>query len=1566
MEDIKYNKYRNMPMEDAIQKLKQQKQKLNELKEKQRYLVENDPNNQKLKREFNKEWNEILGEISDIYALNENINRINETSTSKMSLKEKNMTMEGNNYPQKYGEENPTIDDIKGFLTDYNSESNSEEESHHRKERIREHHKKRIQERYFEVMSRNLQNINTNGYNDYSNNRNYNDYEDSSKMKIEELMESRNKLDFTKNGGRFLDDYDETGHRIVNNNTNSKLSSINNKMNPIGNRIQSIDSTITDEKSGPIINEDMLKDLNDIKELNKAIQRANLVDDYDDLEILKNRRMPPAPSTAGVVNAMSNSPMNYEFIDKIPMGNAAYRMDNFDASPERNYTPTYSPMLMKHGGRPKRQPVPLDDLDDYIDVNAIRNNNGMKNSPVVNPRVNKNPMLGGYEIPPLDNNFMDGRSMHSDAMYNSPTLRTNPGVMTNSPLISSRSSGRSSLASPPPISGIPRNGLSPRMSPTVNPSPGGVMSNAAAMEWNQLEDELDDGDIEDDLSDLDDYMSPKTKEFKGNKALKLLGVGTKSGAINKNKFSLKNRPMAPTVAPMAPIKYPNIGMLSKPDYIPMSGIGVGGVSMSPYLMKESKSVDNIPGIDSPYGSEKLGMGGPEFVSVPEKLNNLSSLEMNRNVALPPSENNSNGKAMKLLGLKGGIKPTLINTKGVGLDYSNNPSANSYKNFGVSPLTAAGGSSFMINNNSNIKGFQTLNSPSAAEISPIKNINYENAVPLSGPNNSKYNNKPNLLKNDLLNKPNPSESQVKRLNDVLNNTFGSSGEMILGSESMMSSSSYSHSYSHSYSNNNSNNNINNNSTFSSNNNINNSTFSNNNNININNTSYNSNGSSHNRSATNNEGMDFSRLRDPKNMKPEEKLDVMLFSSLTYTMKQITIHELTASKNKNILTSGYLLKRSSSLFKKWKHRYFILCSDHLYCFASNQPNEKSLLAIPITKDAVVRSHVEENKFIIIFIAVWYEFSIVQKEFYFQAINEEEMNLWVKQIKMAITVEKFKRTSLPKVPELPASYASNNDVSSSSIPNLNANVSISSIPSTTAAIVSGNPKVGSVDSYLNKNKHTSNNPSNTNTEETYRNSKDIDISLDSKGITNVSMAMSIPENASFVSTQSAQANQRVNDIKTENGLGDGSFTSSNSNNNTDTNTSITLRNGSPALKQGNKKENKLEFPARVSSNHHQHRHKRMDKILRTTAAKNSSNKTIDTNNILKHLSLDSVVHNENTMDLKFYNKDLEFSDEEELSILMDEDFMNKSKMAENSFYIHGDDKNKSFNEIDPLYPSSKSKLSQDANINFSRVIVTEISRKDSDGADRFVRPRKHHRSKSEGSNLRTLASFSNHGNSDSRTSSFVSVDSNDEVEVDNLSMYQEILSSNKTDYRISHGNLTLKSTDKEKSSHKKKEKDRKSKEDGKEEEEVDKKKNRRSLTVSVSSLSSSFSSITSPLKDDISVSSLSLSSLSSPTKSIISDVNEEADKEKKGDLLTPPQLSQPVSEGQKISISKTFSSFMNEFDEKIKDKEEHDDDSVSIDNESTVMKYTGKNAITPTDEYFNKALTELAALSDLTKKK
>jgi len=1469
MEEINYNNYNNMPLEDAITNLKIQKQKLSELKEKQRYMVENDPNNEQLKDEFNKEWKAVLGEISDIYALNENMNRINESSNNKGSNKEKNMGMGADSYS--YGRDlsdHPTIDDIKGFLTDYNSESNSEGESSYKRRVLRNQRKKNIQDRYLEVLSRNLQNINRNDYNDSS--RMLNQKED--RMKYDDL-------DFMKKGGRFLDDYDETGKRLVNSRI-SKKSSIDNmdSLNDISDR------------SGPIINEDMLKDLNDIKELNKAIQRANLIDDYDDLEMLKNRHIPPAPSNSGVVNAMNSSPMNYEFIEKIP-SNSAYMMDNFEGSSEHSFNPARTPlpsspmnmnMNLKHHNRSKRHvdPAPMDDLDDYIDVNALRS--GSSNSGMMTKR-NKNPMLG-YDIPPmppmLDTNYMDN---HSDRVYSSPSLMSKHSI-TNSPNLMAGSlpspMARPTVGTPTmqtpmnpmmnnmngmnsPMGGMPsrlNTGMAPGMS---------MMSNAAAMEWNQLEEELNEEDGEDELdSDIEDlFDNPKSKEFKGNKALKLLGVGAKSGAINRNKYSNQGR------NPYA-VKHQNISVVPKQNYVPMSGIGMG---KAPYMMNESKSLDNIAAMNnmnSPYSPDKSA-NLPSYMSVPDKLNNISGMNMNMSMSMNMGMGNGNGsvnnegKAIKVLGIKS-KKPSAINTNPL-MDYGNGVNA-----------------SFIIN--SNVKGFS--NSNSSDLISPITKVGYEH-IPINGVGNplSGGSNKSSPYKSDYRSRNNftPNENSLKRYNDPHNKSFGYE-------ESMMSINSNNSGVGHHRSNSN---------------------------VNINNSNNNSGNTSIDR-------FDFSRPRDPKSMRPEDKLDAILLPSLTVTMKQITIHELTTSPSKNILTSGYLLKRSSSLFKKWKHRYFILCSDHLYCFASNQPNEKSLLAIPITKDAVVRAHTDENKFIIIFIAVWYEFSIVQKEFYFQAINEEEMNLWVKQIKMAITVEKFKRTSLPKVPELPVSLLENLK---------NANTSGNS---------SGN--ISSFESYKVTNSHPN---INSMSEETiYRNSNDYDVSVDGNGnrnsnrISNSSFnrqrehlsisttnSMNNLENTSLASIPSTQAkifsnnkyddhrnsghHQRISDIKREskhdsvNSNSNVSISSSKNSFTNDTNT--TLKNNSPVTpKSSDSKKEKLEYPTRISSNNHKSRHKRpykskqeIEKYLKKKEHSSSSkNKRVSTENILKHLSLDDTNPNTSSStdnnDLRFYNKDLDFSDEEELSILMDEDFMNKSKMAENSFYIHSGDE-KSFNNSIDYSISGKGK--SDLNLNYNKVIITEISRKDSDGADRFVRPRKHHRSRSEGSNLKSFSSISSSSKKDnSRRNSFNSTISDEET---NLSMYQEILSSNKTNYRISHGNVTMKSNEDDSYNDDKKNKDKNKAKD--EEEEALRKMEK--------------------LKNDI--------------------------------------ASKNYDDDKKISISKSFSSFMNEFDEKIKNSETDE----SIENDSTI-KYDAtnndiNNSTTPTEEYFNKALTELAALSNLSKK-
>jgi len=270
------------------------------------------------------------------------------------------------------------------------------------------------------------------------------------------------------------------------------------------------------------------------------------------------------------------------------------------------------------------------------------------------------------------------------------------------------------------------------------------------------------------------------------------------------------------------------------------------------------------------------------------------------------------------------------------------------------------------------------------------------------------------------------------------------------------------------------------------------------------------------------------------------------------------------------------------------------------------------------------------------------------------------------------------------------------------------------------------------------------------------------------------------------------------------------------------------------------------------------------------------------------------------------------------MDEDFNNKSKLAENSFYIHSGDDEKSFsknfteNSIDSS-SINKNKISTDySNPNYGKVIITEISRKDSDGADYCVRPaRRHHqRSRSEGSNLRSVATLIDKENKKDNLfngrsklhSSFISVNSGDEEEEGDLSMYQEILSSNKTNYRISRGNLTLKSESQEKDETKEQTKHH-----------------------SIESYNSQTQNQT----------------LKGETLKQINNINN----------------NQISDNDEKISNSK--------FDEK-------NTDSLAIDNESTikyeksVSNYNIDDSVTTTEEYFKKALSELAALSNLSKKK
>jgi len=333
-----------------------------------------------------------------------------------------------------------------------------------------------------------------------------------------------------------------------------------------------------------------------------------------------------------------------------------------------------------------------------------------------------------------------------------------------------------------------------------------------------------------------------------------------------------------------------------------------------------------------------------------------------------------------------------------------------------------------------------------------------------------------------------------------------------------------------------------------------------------------------------------------------------------------------------------------------------------------------------------------------------------------------------------------------------------------------------------------------------------------------------------------------------------------------------------------------------------------------------------------------------------------------------------------------MNKSKLAENSFYIHDDDKSLNENSID------KGKFGDINNLNYSKVFITEISRKDSDGAERFIHQGNHQRHHSEGSNLKNITSLADEDkerdrerdrerererdrnrdrererdrnrdrdrerdreryrerererereNKYKRRSSYISVNSGDEEDGD-LSMYQEILSSQKTNYRISRGNLTIKT------------------ENGEEKVKPSNKKKHYSVDSSISSCSVPTPSFSTPSMTTPSLTSPSLS-FQSQTQTIQEDDDEEA-KKRMDDLKRDTQL---TDADKKISISKTFSSFMNQFDEEIKKDNEEE---ISIDNESTIKNESNKNddlsPITPTEEYFNKALSELAALSNLSKK-
>jgi len=330
MQEIKPNKYFDKPIEEVVECLKKYKQKLVVLKQKQKYLMENDPNNKKLKNSYEREWNAVLVEIKEINDYNEYMKRMNEKTDDKVDTNK-------HSYDRRESEA-PTIDEIKDLLTD---NSQSEDDLHHSNSKSQNEYRKYIHEKYQDILSRNQPS-------NYSN------------PQINKLMERNNKLDLTK-GNHFLEDYDENGHPIINNKNKNR--------------------------NGKGRNDNILRDLDDIKEINKAIQRANLTEDYDDLEILKSRnrhRLPPTPPTTGVVKATRDSPMNYEFVDKFPSNNMSHhRMYSYDTNSDSGYGNNTPP---------------------------IRDHNGP---------YNRNPLMGGFDYSPMENNphNMNNYSPHNDAGY---------------------------------------------------------------------------------------------------------------------------------------------------------------------------------------------------------------------------------------------------------------------------------------------------------------------------------------------------------------------------------------------------------------------------------------------------------------------------------------------------------------------------------------------------------------------------------------------------------------------------------------------------------------------------------------------------------------------------------------------------------------------------------------------------------------------------------------------------------------------------------------------------------------------------------------------------------------------------------------------------------------------------------------------------------------------------------------------------------------------------------------------------------------------------------------------
>jgi len=1326
--------------------------------------MENDPDNIELKEQYEKEWNEVVAEIKEINEYNEHMKRINETSDEKVDAKDNNMSFAGD--ISRRGDQ-PTIDEIKVLLTDNNSVSEDELQQHNK---IQNDYKKYIQERYNDMMSHRP---NTNG-----------------------LIRSRNTFNKAK---PLLDEYEEE----------------------IGNN------------SGENRNENILKDLNDIKELNIAIQRSNF--SGDDIEMMKNRALPPTPVTTGV--STPDTPLKYQYSNDSP----SRPLDTFDTASDR-HNDNYDTLSNRGYESPDYVSYKRSTVGGYMDN---QNDAAYYPSPGMNP-MNVNPGMSEaaalewdqlkreveteelIKLEKLENSSDIDIDIDMDVNMGMPMGRNRGmpmgmnrgmpmGMNRGMPMDMGMNRGMPMGMSRgmPMDMGMPmgmNRGMPMDMGMPMGMNRGMPMDIGRNMGMNRgmpIDMGMNMGmDMEMELNmnmdSVTDIME-SNNEYKGNKALKLLGVV--SSPQGKNKYggpTSPTKPNRPYISPTHPYMSPNqpfppnqkISMVPPSEFIPMSGIGMG---KNPVRIGEVRN-------DPRYMNDMALMNHA----------NRASLERLNNPLNPPS------KPYKALG----INTNIIN--------NNTPEH--------TPVLK-----------------NSLNSPLTSK----QTINNRNSSTFGGP--------------------------VKRINEIRN----SSQELV--NDSMLSSNS--------------------------------------------NTSNGNNGKtkrySKNR-ATN--SIDFSRPRDPKEMKPEEKLDAMLLPSLT-TLRQVSINELVAKNAKNILVSGYLLKRSSSLFKKWKQRYFILCAENLYCFASENPKERALTCIPITKDAVVRTQVEDNKYIFVFIAVWYEFNIVQREFYLQTNTEEEMNLWVKQLKMAINVEKLKRTSLPKVPEIPPTVVETNKRYSkrnSNFDNNNSNITANNNSvSNTAAKYGGSAR--------------------TSEEITYRNNESFDSdenSLNSSSIPSIVNEAFIRSSPSSPTSQTQSSSEdelvfptRVSSADKESRLRHQILKNQQELEKLYNRNKERASNYSESYSRSSSKQdtptNRSHHSSRSSHTNHSNYSNRSNHSHHSSS-KHESNYSIDPNEkILKNLNLDDDPNDQILKNLNL--DDLSDSDSDD-----DNNYSEKNRMSNKNNYNPREENRMKAREGNP----------KNENINRARMRRQNQHQRTRSGSNSFNK-----NEATNNSNISNNNSTFNHNNNSSivNRSETIVIDGNSDENA-NLFVYQKILSTNKTNYRFDGESMSMKNSDNSISvKTSENEENSKVKETENEESKIKDYKNISSSSISVSTTSPFSTSMSS------SISSFSLSSLSSPTVSENDSMDENRMKKK----LEIKKASQPTTHKIKKmnNGTKKINVLIDSLD-KLKMSQEEDKPIVNknpmlINPDKSRSETTDSSMMTQTEEYFNKALSELAALSSLSKK-